>query len=77
MIKNISLLTGMCSSCIGRCSIGSNCMPFNIGPPIDNHVKPQEGFTYRTTEVMNPNASDLFDSFRLNLSCLLECDCIL
>ena len=67
MIKNISLHTGMRSSCIGRCSIESYCMSFNIGPPIDNRVmcqlsnsdhmrhpgdlKPQEGFTYIATEV--------------------------
>lgn len=76
MIKNISLHTGMRSSCIGRCSIESNCMSFNIGPPLaDNHVicqlsnsdhmrhpgdlKPQEGFTYRATEVTSSNASDI------------------
>lgn len=73
MIKNISLHTGMRSSCIGRCSMESNCMSFNIGPPIDNHVicqlsdsdhtthpedlRPQEGFTYRATEVRNSNAA--------------------
>ncbi|XP_020623472.1 EGF-like repeat and discoidin I-like domain-containing protein 3 [Orbicella faveolata] len=66
VIKNISLHTGMRSSCIGRCSIESKCTSFNIGPQIDNHVmcqlsnsdhmrhpgdlKPKEGFTYRATE---------------------------
>ena len=88
VIKTISLHKGMSSSCLGRCSIESTCMSFNIGPPIDNHVicqlsnsdhmrhpgdlKPQEGFTYRATEVRNQTHQTLaivwFFSFKPFLS---------
>ncbi|XP_078351746.1 lactadherin-like isoform X1 [Oculina patagonica] len=66
VIKNISLSVGMRSSCRGRCTMESNCVSFNIGPPINDQVmcqlsdsdhtrhpedlKPREGFTYRGTE---------------------------
>ncbi len=62
----------MRSSCRGRCTMESNCVSFNIGPPINDQVmcqlsdsdhtrhpedlKPREGFTYRGTEVRNCNS---------------------
>ena len=75
VIKNISLSVGMRSSCSARCSMESTCVSFNIGPPIKDQVtcqlsdadhirhpedlKPQEGFTYRGTEVRNCNLSKM------------------
>ncbi|XP_078351549.1 uncharacterized protein LOC144636260 [Oculina patagonica] len=66
VFKNISMSFGMRSSCRGRCTMESDCVSFNIGPPIDDQVicqlshsdhtrhpedlKPRKGFTYRGTE---------------------------
>ncbi len=67
VIKNISFSLGMRASCRGRCTIESNCVSINIGPPINDKVlcqlsdsdhirhpedlKPLDGFMYRGTEV--------------------------
>ena len=72
VIKNISLNTGMRDSCKGRCTIESNSVSINIGPPVNDKVlcqlsnsddiqhpddvKPRDGFTYRGTEVRNSDS---------------------
>ena len=67
VIKNITLGSGMRSSCRGRCILDDNCVSYNIGPPIkdqvlcqlsdSDHIQhpkdlvTQEGFVYRNSEV--------------------------
>ena len=69
VIKNISLNLENRASCKQRCTIQSNCVSINIGPPINDkvlcqlsdsdHIRyphdltPREGFMYRGTEVRN------------------------
>ncbi|XP_022805572.1 uncharacterized protein LOC111342725 isoform X2 [Stylophora pistillata] len=66
VIENLTLTLGMHSSCRGRCTLDDNCVSYNIGPPIKDHLICQlsdsnhvqhpkdlvtrEGFTYQSSK---------------------------
>ena len=77
VIKNLSI--GMYASCKNLCTMESNCVSFNTGPPINGKMvcelsdsdhsqqpvdlKPKEGFTYRATQVRRYSKIHVTHSF--------------
>jgi len=94
VFKNISLSLGMRETCTERCVMEDNCVSINMGPPVKDKVlcqlsdsdhmrhpedlKPQEGFTYRGTEVTHLSTNSYFcHSTLIDVMSFNDISCIL